>query len=129
MAIFGVGTDIVSLERIDRSFQRHGDKFAHRILSAAELEEYHQRKNKQAYLAKRFAAKEAISKALGTGMQKGIDFKQLVILRSTLGKPEVTLEGAAKAWAHQHHIDIIHVSISDERDNALAFAVAEITAP
>ncbi|AOE50393.1 holo-ACP synthase [Kangiella sediminilitoris] len=125
MAIFGVGTDIVSLARIERSFQRHGDKFAERILSDIELNEYQQKKNKQAYLAKRFAAKEAISKALGTGMRKGIHFQQLVIVSSELGKPEVQLYGAAKDWASKQHINTIHLTISDERDFAVAFAVAE----
>ncbi|GAA0199605.1 holo-ACP synthase [Kangiella japonica] len=125
MAIFGVGTDIVKLERVERSYQRHGDKFAERILSADELEAYVTKKNKPTYLAKRFAAKEAISKALGTGMREGIDFKQLSIVSNQLGKPEVVLQGKAEEWAQNNKITRVHLSISDERDAAVAFAIAE----
>lgn len=126
MAIFGVGTDIVKLERVERSYQRHGDKFAERILSSDELEAYVSKKNKVTYLAKRFAAKEAISKALGTGMREGIDFKQLSIVSNQLGKPEVVLQGKAQDWAQNNKIARVHLSISDERDAAVAFAIAEI---
>lgn len=125
MAIFGVGTDIVKLERVERSYQRHGDKFAERILSSVELEVYSEKNNKVTYLAKRFAAKEAISKALGTGMREGIDFKQLSIVTNQLGKPEVVLQGKAQEWAQKSEITKVHLSISDERDAALAFAIAE----
>ena len=125
MAIFGVGTDIVKLERVERSLSRHGDKFAERILSSSELEEYALKKNKATFLAKRFAAKESISKALGTGMRQGIDFKQLIISNDELGKPLVQLESHAKDWAVKHRINSIHLSISDEKDAAIAFTVAE----
>ncbi len=125
MAIFGVGTDIVKLERVERSLLRHGDKFAERILSSSELEEYAKKKNKATFLAKRFAAKESISKALGTGMRQGIDFKQLIISNDELGKPRVQLESHAKDWAVKHRINSIHLSISDEKDAAIAFTVAE----
>lgn len=125
MAIFGVGSDIVKLERVERSYQRHGDKFAERILSAEELDVYVTKKYKATYLAKRFAAKEAISKALGTGMREGIDFKQLSIVTNRLGKPEVVLQGKAQEWAQNNGVVRVHLSISDERDVALAFAIAE----
>lgn len=125
MAIFGVGTDIVKLERIERSLSRHGDKFAERILSSSEFEEYASKNNKATFLAKRFAAKESISKALGTGMRQGIDFKQLVISNDELGKPCVHLESHAKDWAEKHNINSIHLSISDEKDTAIAFTIAE----
>lgn len=123
--IFGVGTDIVDIERIEGSVERHGDKFAERILAPAEIELYQKTKNKINYLAKRFAAKEAISKALGTGMRQGIDFVQLVISNDEIGKPQVTLEGKALAWSQQNKITKIHLSISDEKKHAVAFAIAE----
>ncbi|RDX36329.1 holo-ACP synthase [Kangiella sp. HD9-110m-PIT-SAG07] len=125
MAIFGIGTDIVNLERVERSFSRHGDKFAERILSPVELKIFATKKNKVAFLAKRFAAKEAISKALGTGMRQGIDFKQLTVQTNELGKPEVILQENAEEWASKHAISIVHLSLSDERDVAVAFAIAE----
>lgn len=125
MAIYGVGTDIISTARIERSFERHGDKFAERILGEPELERYHQLKNKIAFLAKRFAAKEAISKALGTGMREGIDFKQLVVEKDELGKPIVELTDNAQEWAQRNNITIVHLSISDEKDHTIAFAIAE----
>lgn len=123
--IFGVGADIVDIERIERSVERHGEKFAERILAPAEIELYQQTKNKINYLAKRFAAKEAVSKALGTGMRQGIDFVQLVISNDEIGKPQVTLEGEALAWSQQNKITKIHLSISDEKKHAVAFAIAE----
>lgn len=123
--ISGVGTDIVEIERIERSLERHGDKFAERILAPAEIELYQKTKNKINYLAKRFAAKEAVSKALGTGMRQGIDFVQLVISNDEIGKPQVTLEGKALAWSQQNKITKIHLSISDEKKHAIAFAIAE----
>ncbi|WP_188459743.1 holo-ACP synthase [Kangiella profundi] len=125
MMIYGVGTDIVDIQRIERSLERHGDKFAERTLAPQELDIYYQIKNKVNYLAKRFAAKEAISKALGTGMRHGIDFVQLVITNDEIGKPQVRLEGKAKDWAQQQSITTIHLSISDEKKHAVAFAVAE----
>ncbi|WP_018625425.1 holo-ACP synthase [Kangiella aquimarina] len=123
--IFGVGTDIVDIERIERSMERHGEKFAERILASVEMEFYQQTKNKINYLAKRFAAKEAVSKALGTGMRQGIDFVQLVIINDEIGKPKVSLEGKAREWAEQQSITTIHLSISDEKKYAVAFAIAE----
>lgn len=123
--IFGVGTDIVDIERIERSVERHGEKFAERILAPEEMERYQQTKNKINYLAKRFASKEAVSKALGTGMRHGIDFVQLVITNDEIGKPKVNLEGKAREWAEQQGIITIHLSISDEKKHAIAFAIAE----
>ncbi|MCW8856285.1 MAG: holo-ACP synthase [Kangiella sp.] len=123
--IYGVGTDIVDIERIERSLERQGDKFAERILAPVELETYYEIKQKINYLAKRFAAKEAVSKALGTGMRNGIDFQQLVISNDEIGKPQVTLVGNAKVWSEQHRITNIHLSISDEKKHAVAFAIAE----
>lgn len=125
MATFGIGTDIVNIERLERSYERHGDKFAERILAESELESYYQKKHKVKFLAKRFAAKEAISKALGTGMREGIDFKQLVVKKGDLGKPTVELTGKAQLWAQKNNISIVHLSISDEKDHAVAFAIAE----
>lgn len=125
MATFGIGTDIVNIERVERSYERHGDKFAERILAESELESYYQTKHKVKFLAKRFAAKEAISKALGTGMREGIDFKQLIVRKGDLGKPIVELTGKAQLWAEQHNISTVHLSISDEKDHAVAFAIAE----
>ncbi len=128
--IFGIGTDIIALQRIEQSLERHGDKFAERILSESELVEYQELpgkhpKSKVAFLAKRFAAKEAISKALGTGMRKGIDFVQFSISHDALGKPVVTLSGKAQTWAKQNHIQKVQVTISDEKHYAVAFAIAE----
>ena len=122
--IFGVGTDIVEIERIERSLERHGDKFAERILAPAEIKLYQKTSNKINYLAKRFAAKEAVSKALGTGMRQGIDFVQLVISNDEIGKPQVVLEGKALAWSQRNKITKIHLSISDEKKHAVAFAIA-----
>lgn len=129
--IFGIGTDIISLKRLEKSLKRNGDKFAQRVLSETELNEFYEvaekhPKSKVAFLAKRFAAKEAISKALGTGMRKGIDFKQMAISHDVLGKPVVMLSGKAKDWASQNNIQKVQVTISDEKKYAVAFAIAEL---
>lgn len=128
MAIWGIGTDIISLERIEQSITRNGEKFAQRILAESELVELDALSSEKAtiaFLAKRFTAKEAISKALGTGMRGGIDFKQLVITHDDLGKPVVVLEGKAKEYATDKNIATVSVTISDEQSYAVAFAVAE----
>lgn len=128
--IFGLGSDITSVKRIVSAFEKSGDRFARRILSKEEYPFYVTKSSERAkitFLAKRFAAKEAISKALGTGMRQGIGFLQFTIVNNDLGKPEVELTGKAKEWAEKNNISRIHLTLSDEQDYAIAFAVAEAT--
>lgn len=121
--IKGVGTDIVLIHRIESSVNRFGDRFTKRILSSTELA--NAKKLTTAYIAKRFAAKEAVSKALGTGMRAGVSFRTISILNDLAGKPTVTLTEGSLKKANELGINHWHISLSDEKDHAIAFVVAE----
>jgi holo-[acyl-carrier protein] synthase len=125
MAIVGIGTDIVEIKRIEQSFQKFGERFAHRILSETELKSKSYQYQPVHYLAKRFAAKEAIMKALGTGLARGIRFDDFSVLNDEQGKPIVEVQGVAKELMDQMKIRRLHISISDEKKQAVAFAIAE----
>ncbi|WP_105900879.1 holo-ACP synthase [Vibrio gangliei] len=125
MAIIGLGTDIADIERIENSLQRSGQAFAERILTPFELAIFHGLKQKGRYLAKRFAAKEAASKALGTGIACGVSFQDFTIDNDQLGKPVLTLTGKALQLAHDRGVQHIHLSISDEKRYAMATVILE----
>lgn len=121
--IFGVGTDIVSIKRMQENIDKFGDKFAERILSAEELEQYHRYTEPSRLLAKRFAAKEAASKAMGTGFRDGISLKDIFITHDKLGKPILNFAEKARTFLNENNIKESHVSISDEQDFALAYVL------
>jgi holo-[acyl-carrier protein] synthase len=116
-----IGTDIVEIRRIADVLERQGDKFVQRILTASEIEEYRARGNSVAFLAKRFAAKEAIAKALGTGIGRGISFQQLVTSNNLEGAPEVDLQDAAAQRLTEIGGTKVLLSLSDEKNYALAY--------
>lgn len=122
--IVGIGSDIVSIERIRAALERR-PAFAMRILTPAEMDVFQQEPNPSAYLAKRFAAKEAIAKALGCGVGGNLSWQDVETRRGELGKPEVELTGAASERMYQLGATRCHLSISDEVSLALAFAVVE----
>jgi len=95
MKIFGIGTDIVNIKRLEKSLKKNGSEFKRKIFSKNEIIYCEKKKNPIPFYAKRFAAKEALSKALGTGIRKGIDFKSIEILNDNLGKPSISLKGGA----------------------------------
>jgi len=125
VSIVGIGTDIVSVPRLRAAVERHGERFAERILADTELAEWRRRERPIALLAKRFAAKEAAAKALGTGIAQGVTLKSLTVEHDTLGKPVLCLHGAAAARAAAIGAARWHLSLSDERDLAAAFVVLE----
>ncbi len=125
MAILGLGTDIVEIGRIEAVISRSGDRLAQRVLSAGELEVYCTHNQPVRFLAKRFAVKEAASKALGTGIRNGLAFNQFEVYNDELGKPRLTLHGAAKALAEQMGVVSIHVTLADERHYACATVIIE----
>ncbi len=125
--IVGIGTDIVAVTRMAAAITRHGERFAQRILSDDEMVKYSQQANQASYLAKRFAAKEAVVKALGCGFRDGISMRQVVISNDPLGKPEVTLRDKAAERAEQMQIGEILLSLSDEREYAIAYVLAQKT--
>lgn len=116
-----IGTDIVEIKRIADALERQGDKFVQRILTESEIEEYQARGNSVAFLAKRFAAKEAIAKALGTGIGRGISFQQLVTSNNLEGAPEVELQDAAAQRLTEIGATKVLLSLSDEKNYALAY--------
>ncbi|NOI81946.1 holo-ACP synthase [Vibrio tubiashii] len=125
MAIVGLGTDIAEIERVEKALGRSGEPFAKRILTQAELEKFSTLKQQGRFLAKRFSAKEAASKALGTGIALGVSFHDFEITNDELGKPVLNLTGKALEIAKQKQVEHIHLSISDERHYAVATVILE----
>lgn len=123
--IIGIGTDIVETSRILGLYQRHSENFSKRILSPSELEKYQEQTLKEKFLAKKWAAKEAISKALGTGFTQGVSFTDITIEHTKEGKPLVSLAGKTKQYAESIGIKKWSISLSDEKHYALAFVIAE----
>ena len=123
--IYGIGTDLVDLERIKK--MKSLSAFVHKILGDQELEEYAQltQGSNQYYLGKQFAGKEAFAKALGTGFRNPIFPKDIQILRDSLGKPEVFLSEGVKSYVEDLGITKSHVSLADESNHLLAFVVLE----
>ena len=126
--IVGVGTDLLALNRIQRVFDRFPERFAARILSEEEqarLANVVSKVRVVRFLGMQFCAKESVSKALGTGMQNGVTFDQIVVGRNRLGQPTVTLNGAAQSRASQIGIDCWHLSLSDDSGFIQSVAIAE----
>ena len=124
--IFGIGADIVEVKRI-RNLDSL-EKFADKILSLNELEVFKSQTDEKqvTFLAKQFAAKEAVSKALGTGIGKDIRFNQIEILRNSDGKPYLNHDGMITTIFNDLGITKTHVSLSDEKEYVLAFVILEI---
>ena len=126
MKIFGIGTDIVNIKRMDNSLKKYGSHFKNRIFSKKEILYCEKKKNSSAFYAKRFAAKEAFSKALGTGIKKGIYFKNIEITNDDLGKPSIKLNGATAAFLKKklkRKKYYVHLSLSDDRPWAQATVI------
>lgn len=123
--IYGIGSDIVDVRRMQESLDRHGRRFAERILAPEELDEYDQNSSQAHYLAKRFAAKEATAKALGSGFRHGLSMKHICVTRDELGKPGLCFAAVAEEKTRVAGIASAHLSLSDERHYAIAFVVLE----
>lgn len=125
MAILGLGTDIVEIERIETHVKRSGDKLARRVLTEAELTIYHNHSQPSRYLAKRFAAKEAAAKALGTGIGRGVSFQHIHIGNTQDGAPTIAFTCGALTRFEQLNGAVGHISISDEKSYAIATVIIE----
>lgn len=123
--IFGIGTDIVNIERIQQGLSRYGERFARRILADAEMREFAVSGRQANFLAKRFAAKEAVSKALGTGFRDGLALRHISVGHDDKGRPEIVCEGRALELMSELGITQCHVSLSDEIKYAIAFVTLE----
>jgi holo-[acyl-carrier protein] synthase len=122
--ILGVGVDIVEIRRIKDAINKHAN-FIDRMFSKNEIEYLKSRNLRPEFVAGRFAAKEAVVKALGTGFS-GFEFKDIEIDRTAAGKPIVVLRGKAKLMAQKYGDYKIHISISHGLDNAIAYAIMEV---
>jgi holo-[acyl-carrier protein] synthase len=127
--IYGIGTDICDVRRIRASLERHGDRFAHKILSEAEFATWKARSARWPergvrYLATRFSAKEAFSKAVGLGMRMPMSWRQCEVGKLASGKPVIVLHGGLKAWCEARGLSA-QVSVTDETDYAASFVVVE----
>ena len=127
--IFGIGTDICDVRRIRASVERHGERFAQKILSDGELAVWRSRSARWpdrgiSYLATRFSAKEAFSKAIGLGMRMPMTWRSCEIAKAASGKPEIVLHGTLKTWFEAQQLTA-HVTVSDETDYAASFVVVE----
>ncbi len=127
--IYGVGTDICDVRRIAETLARRGDRFAERVLGPHEIEVFHARRARVesrgiSYLATRFSAKEAFSKAIGMGMHMPMTWRACEVVKAPSGKPQIRLHGDLAAWFEANRLRA-HVSITDETDYAASFVVVE----
>ena len=125
MTIYGIGTDIVEVSRVSAILSRHGPRFARHVLTAAELPEYAAATFPDRFLAKRFAAKEAFAKAIGTGLRGAVSLTNIHITHDALGKPGLDFAPALQVLVTERHIARCHLSISDEKELVAAFVVLE----
>jgi holo-[acyl-carrier protein] synthase len=125
--IFGIGTDIVCVDRIERSLERFGDRFAHRILTEHELEDFRTVRQRAHFLARRFAAKEATAKALGLGFRDGLGLRQIGVTHDDKGKPLLEFNGFALEFVRSKGVTEFHISLADEQDHAVAFVALATT--
>jgi holo-[acyl-carrier protein] synthase len=123
--MIGIGTDIVKVARIQASLDRYGERFVRRILARAEVEEFLAEKRQAHFLAKRFAAKEAVVKALGTGFRDGIRHSDIRVTRDGLGKPGLEYGGKTALLLEKMGVSLSHISLADEHDYAVAFVILE----
>ena len=127
--VFGIGTDICDIRRIRASLDRYGERFAQKILSDGELLTFQERSARWSdrgvsYLATRFSAKEAFSKAIGLGMRMPMTWRHCEIAKAASGKPEIVLHGELKTWFEAQQLSA-HITVTDETDYAASFCVVE----
>ncbi len=127
--IIGIGSDLCDIRRIEKSLERHGERFTHRLFTEKERARAEGRAHRAATYAKRFAAKEACSKALGTGIRKGVFWRDMGVANLPSGKPTMELTGGAldmlRSMTPAGHRALIHLTITDDFPMAQAFVIIE----
>jgi len=123
--IHGIGTDLVAVARIAALHERFGERFARRLLADEEWADFLQASMPARFLAKRFAAKEALAKALGTGLRAPVTLGNIAVRHDALGRPVYVAMAQLSEWMRLRGIGRLHLSLSDEREHALAFAIVE----
>ncbi len=122
--IFGIGTDIVAVSRMAELLERHGERAMARVLAAEEIPDCRAAAQPERFMAKRFAAKEALGKALGTGIRTPVLLTAIAVGHDALGKPHFSLSPELAGWLDARKL-VAHVSISDEREFAIAYVIVE----
>ena len=123
--IVGIGTDVVSIERIGGVLERHGERFVNRVLTPAERVRFERTRAKVGYLAKRWAAKEAFAKAIGTGIHAPFTWHSITVGRDARGKPLVEPDAPMKRHLDSMGVTRSHLSLTDDAGVAVAFVVLE----
>ncbi|MGA7595336.1 MAG: holo-ACP synthase [Gallionella sp.] len=123
--IYGIGTDLVELARIEILYARYGERLAGRILTEDELPEFRDNADPARFIAKRFAAKEAFAKAVGSGLRAPVSLHRIGVTHDHLGKPELKLDEVLRGHLAGFGITAHHLSLSDERNMIVAFVVLE----
>ena len=131
--IYGIGTDICDVRRIRASLEKHGERFALKVLADGEIETWRARSARWPerglrYLATRFSAKEAFSKAIGMGMRMPMTWRHCEVVKLASGQPAIRLHGELKQWFEDNRLQA-HLSVTDESDYAASFCVVEICLP
>lgn len=127
MSVLGVGVDLVENARIQHSLDRFGERFLQRVFTPGEIEYSQSMKFPARHLAARFAAKEAVSKAFGTGIGKAMGWKDIAVHRKPSGEPFVVLEGGAKTLADERGVAALWITLSHTEHHAMAMIVLEAT--
>lgn len=123
--IYGIGVDLVKVSRMEQILDRYGARFARRVLSVEEFDEFPHDPRSAGFLAKRFAAKEATAKAMGTGFRDGLVLAQIGVSHDRLGRPILRFTGRARELLEAWNITNSHLSLADEREYAVAFVTLE----
>jgi holo-[acyl-carrier protein] synthase len=129
--IYGIGTDICDIRRITAVLERRGERFTEKVLGPAELRVFHDRHAQirtrgTRYLATRFSAKEAFSKAIGLGLSSPMSWRACEVLNQASGKPYIVLHGSLAVWFEARHLQA-HITLTDETDYAASFVVVQTT--
>ena len=123
--ILGIGTDLCDIARIQRAMDRFGDRFAIKILGETELQRFRSHRNPATFLAKRFAAKEAFSKAIGTGIRYPVSWRNVNVINGTSGKPAFRFSTDLDLLLARRGVSAVHLSITDESGLAGAYVIVE----
>ena len=126
MSVLGIGVDLVECARIEHSLERFGERFLKRVFTAGEIEYSQSMKYPARHLAARFAAKEAASKAFGTGIGKSMGWKDIDVRRKESGEPYVVLEGGAQKLAEERKVSKVLITLSHTEHHAMAVIVLEV---
>jgi len=123
--IAGIGVDRIAIQRVEAAIERHGERFIKRLFTEKEIVQSNAKGHPARRFAMLFAAKEAVSKALGTGLRRGVTLQSIETIHQASGKPVVILHAGAKSIAESLNVRVVHLSLTDDEGVAMAFAVAE----